>query len=483
MYLVPQWARPSSSLALSAYDLITQTCARDFRKSPSELLVSMAPFTDPLLRGPRSHQAYSPPQPSGRTPISDKVGIPRIWNGPLSTTSVDLIAMVVSDSGLASADPEWWNSSILGCVLIGLQPRGGWQIMQRTVQWGQDSLASIFGVSCSKPTLYAYFACSMRNRLEVWDSEAWISPTEGLQEGAEWKATRVSQLKRPTKLIDGSRGGQGFICNLLRPRDGGIYTIAEQARMQLLSVILVAAGLMDLESLKQLKEVMREDFEIGDRLGVTFFPLLVGLVFSQLLAVAFALVVVYAIFCHNLFGHFAPYVIQLCSLTSWAVGAISLLMLGGNPRVKIVETAIPPYIETRLHAETRNGEIPGQETIHLEFGTIHGSVYVSSRGHCVLPIHVVRTICGWDLELQRPMSWKIGFTWSSLFLLISILLQIAGAQVTTLGSESMAIAFLMTTSLARGWGVSGPEEWLIPKWKMRKGTNYGASLLGRMVSR
>jgi len=33
------------------------------------------------------------------------------------------------------------------------------------------------------------------------------------------------------------------------------------------------------------------------------------------------------------------------------------------------------------------------------------------------------------------------------------------------GSESMAVAFLMTTSLARGWGVSGPEEWLIPKWK------------------
>jgi hypothetical protein len=391
--------------------------------------------------------------------------------------------MVVSDSGLASADPEWWNSSILGCVLIGLQPRGGWQIMQRTVQWGRDSLASIFGVTCSKPALYAYFSCSIRNRLEVWDSDAWTSPTEGSQEGAEWKAIKMSQLKRPTKLIDGSRGGQGFICNLLRPREGDTYTIAEQARMQLLSVILVAAGLMKTERLAQLKEIVRDDFDINNRLGVVFFPLLVGLVFAQVLAVAFALIVVYAIFRHNLFGHSAPYIIQLCSLTSWAVGAIGLLMLGGNPRVKIVETAIPPYIETRFYAETENDENLDEGFIRLEFGSIHGSVYISNRGHCVLPLDVVRIICGWDLELQRPILWKISFAWSSLFLLISILLQIAGAQVTTLGSESMAVALLMVTSLARGWGVSGPEEWLIPKWKMRRGTNYGASLLGRMVSR
>jgi hypothetical protein len=293
----------------------------------------------------------------------------------------------------------------------------------------------------------------------------------------------MSQLKRPTKLIDGSRGGQGFICNLLRPPEGGTYTIAEQARMQLLSVILVAAGLMETERLVQLKEIMRDDFDIGNRLGIVFFPLFVGLVFAQVLAIAFALVVVYAIFRHNLFGHFAPYVIQLCSLISWAVGAVGLLMLGGNPRVKIVETAIPPYIESRLHAETENDKSLDEGFTRLEFGFIHGSVYISNRGHCILPVNVVRVICGWDLELQRPMLWKIGFVWSSLFLLISILLQIAGAQVTTLGSESMAVAFLMTTSLARGWGVSGPEEWLIPKWKMRRGTNYGASLLGRMVSR
>ena len=141
----------------------------------------------------------------------------RIRKG-LSATSVDLIAMVVSDSGLASANPEWWNSSIMGCILIGLQPRGGWQIIHGTVQWGQDSLASIFGVACSQPVLYAHFACSIRNRLEVWNSDAWHSPTERLQQGAKWKAVGGSQLNRPTKLIDGSRGGQGFICHLLRPQ-------------------------------------------------------------------------------------------------------------------------------------------------------------------------------------------------------------------------------------------------------------------------
>jgi len=73
--------------------------------------------------------------------------------------------------------------------------------------------------------------------------------------------------------------------------------------------------------------------------------------------------------------------------------------------------------------------------------------------------------------------------WSSLFLLISILLQIAGAQIATIGSESMAVALLMVTALARGRGVSGPEEWLISQWRMRRGANYGAALVGRMVSR
>ena len=44
----------------------------------------------------------------------------------LGLGGVDLVAMVVSDSGLANEEPKWWNASPLGCILIGLQPRGGW---------------------------------------------------------------------------------------------------------------------------------------------------------------------------------------------------------------------------------------------------------------------------------------------------------------------------------------------------------------------
>jgi hypothetical protein len=54
--------------------------------------------------------------------------------------------------------------------------------------------------------------------------------------------------KKPGKLVDGSWGGQGFICSLLRPKDAASYTIAKQAHMQFRSIILVAAGLMHSES-------------------------------------------------------------------------------------------------------------------------------------------------------------------------------------------------------------------------------------------
>jgi hypothetical protein len=189
--------------------------------------------------------------------------------------------MVVSDAGLASINPEWWNCSPLGCMLIGLQPRGGWQIMQRAVQWGTDKWARCFG---AKLSLYEYFACSIRNRLEVWNSNDFICPTLGpklpdadgkepslsdksktatiseqspekkgsasVTNSAGQKPHTTSQdsstpkwidfdvdphrhfsAKGPTKLIDGSRGGQAFMCKLLRPPDGHAYSIEEQVRM------------------------------------------------------------------------------------------------------------------------------------------------------------------------------------------------------------------------------------------------------------
>ena len=439
----------------------------------------------------------------------------QIWQGKL-TPSVGLVAIVVSDPGLASSEPQWSNASVNGCILIGLQPRGGWQVMQRTVQWGQDSLASIFGVTCSNPHLYAYFACSIRNRLELWDSEAWDSPMEGQREGAAWKDVGRSNVKRPSKLIDGSRGGQAFVCDLLRPRDGALYPIVEQAKMQFRSLLLVSAGLMKIDSLRTIESVMEEDFQLSDKLGVIFRPLLVGVLLVDLLVLALAVGCFYALFHRNIFGSGVPFVIQACSLLMWAVGAIGLLALGGHPRVKVITTTLPDHVAQRLAA--LEADIPQNDTesgnekdkvkdkdkeaekaktvvvkdtdkyhvnrgVQLNFGSIHGSVYTPDHGHCTLPIDVVRKIASWDIELTRTHTWGVLFVWWGLTLLVSIALQITGSQVATVESEIFSVLVLLLTALTRGYGVAGPETWLIPLWKRREGAQYGAVLVGKMESR
>src|SRR5436309_1668779 len=50
----------------------------------------------------------------------------------------------------------------------------------------------------------------------------------------------------------------------------------------------------------------------------------------------------------NIFGQAAPYTIEITSIASWSVGAIGLLMHGGNPRVAIVEKELSPHVEKRL---------------------------------------------------------------------------------------------------------------------------------------
>ena len=384
--------------------------------------------------------------------------------------------------------------------------------MQRTVQWGQDHLASIFGVTCSQPILYAYFACSVRNRLELWNSDAWASPMAGQREGAAWSTVGRSHVKRPSKLIDGSRGGQAFVCDVLRPRDGSLYPIVDQAKMQLRSLLLVAAGLMRPDALRTIEAVMEEDFQLGDGLGVIFRPMVAGLFVANLLVLALAVGCFYALFRDNVFGSRVPFVIQACSLMMWAVGAIGLLMLGGHPRVKVVDTPLPAHVAQRLDAleaelaqkdqenenegekANTNGDDKtvqdqhrhhpkGNRDIQLNFGSIHGSVYTPDHGHCMLPIDVVRKIAGWDLQLTRTRTWGVLFLWWGMMLLLSVGLQIAGSQVATVESEIFSVAVLLVTSLTRGYGVSGPETWLIPGWKRRAGAQYGAVLVGKMESR
>jgi hypothetical protein len=75
---------------------------------------------------------------------------------------------------------------------------------------------------------------------------------------------------RSTKLVDGSRGGQAFICNLLRPEDDHPYSIEEQARVQFLSGLIVAVALIDVEDHKNWKRILEEEFQIDERLGSVF---------------------------------------------------------------------------------------------------------------------------------------------------------------------------------------------------------------------
>lgn len=492
------------------------------------------------------------------------------WSGGFNVASVDLIAMLVSDAGLASTEPQWWNASPIGCVLLGLQPRGGWQVMQRAVQWGGDGWAHCFGVSCKVPVLYAYFACSIRNRLEVWRSERFISPMEDQAEdpvatqmplkcricngsnetcshtkfgdaastsqkaekqdaevadgahpispgstptiepirtradsalfrsdsrGAKkpkpepekhsdtsWNQINrglagVFTVKRPTKLIDGSRGGQAFMCGLLCPEPGKAYSVEEQARLQLLSVILIVAGLTKDQTYDGILEVIREDFEVSNRLGIVFTRLMRGLVLVGFMVLGLTVVVFYALWYNNVFGSSVPYVIQLCSMFSWASGAVGLLMLGGNPRVQIDQNKpAPKHIQERLDLLDDGYAI-------LKFGSLHGSVFVNDQGTCGVPCDIVKLVSRWRLTIRRSWHWHMGMIWFSLFLLLSITLQIASSTVATTRSQVLSIVLLISTSVLRGAGISGPESWMIPQRKRRKNAKYAVKLQGQFRSR
>lgn len=464
--------------------------------------------------------------------------------------------MVVSDAGLASTEPEWWNSSPIACMLIAVQPRGGWQVMQRAVQWGTDSWARSFGVSCKMPALYSYFACSMRNRLEVWDSQSFVSPMEGneaallsvvaeasnekkriadetvdevttlksdamlhpsdakatvieevidvnpvaVNQGSEasieqlkgahsqtrgdssWKLFTqhnggIFSIRRPTKLTDGSRGGQAFMCSLFCPEQGNAYSIEEQARLQFLSIVIVAAGLSKSADYNTFRHIMQEDFELSTRLGLVFKHLVRGLFVANLFVIGFIVSVFYALWSDNFYGEAAPYIIQLCSLTTWTFGATGLLMLGGNPRVEIDDgKSIPKHIQSRLDS------LPSG-MVALDFGSLHGSIYTRDRGSCSIHCDLLAAICGWNLSLSRKWGWGTAIMWFALHIGTSVALQVAGTRVATMYSQIMGIAVLVLTSVVRGRGVSGPEEWMIPRWRMRKGARYAVALQGQIFSR
>ncbi|KAK4111015.1 hypothetical protein N656DRAFT_676678, partial [Canariomyces notabilis] len=420
------------------------------------------------------------------------------WQSSLGLSGVDLIAMVVSDSGLANCQPQWWNGSPTGCMLIGLQPRGGWQartllafftpdcdIVQRAVQWGNDKWAKCFGVDCASPLLYAYFACTIRNRLEVLATDRLRSPMEGVPPGGPWNTLGDSfTVQRPTKLVDGSRGGHAFMAEILAPDGDTHYSIAEGARLQMLSVLMVGAGLAVDDSLENyIDVVLPADFDLSGGLGSVFVRLAYGLVVASILVVGLTVAAWWSLMNTNLFGEAArPFMVKIVSLLSWAVGATGLLMMGGNPRVKLVVKKIPEHIKSRL-ASLKDEAYGTDPKVKIQFGSLHGSVFVPDRGSCKLRLSVVERLCALDIQTVRTKGWYIGMAWFGLLLLGGVALQIGATLAPRWEADLMGLVFLLATALARGAGVAGDEDWMIPKWKRRRNASNGAVLLGQFQSR
>lgn len=416
------------------------------------------------------------------------------------------------------------------------------------MQWGSDSWANCFGVDCATPSLYAYFACTIRNRLEVLATPRLRSPMEGVPPGGAWNAYDDFTVKRPTKLIDGSRGGQAFIAEVLAPDEATHYTIADQARLQMLSVLMVGAGLAIDDSLDNYMDVvLPNDFDLSDGLGSVFWRLALGLAAGSLVFVVLMIATWWSLLRENLFGDARPFIVKIVSLIGWAVGATGLLMLGGNPRVKLVVKDIPEHIKKRLDSlreEAESGSVnptsvtepvteksdgkegdgptetttevspqrendealsdrtlqvttcpskgegnrapskaPADPKVKIQFGSLHGSVFLPDRGSCVLRSSLVERLCASDIRTVRTTGWYFGMAWFGLLLVGSIALQIGSTLAPRFEADLMGLVFLLGTALARGAGVAGPEEWMIPKWKRRHNTSNGAVLIGQFQSR
>jgi hypothetical protein len=280
-------------------------------------------------------------------------------------------------------------------------------------------LARSFGVICESPTLYAYFACSIRNRLEVLDSPRFHSPTVGIKHGDEWLRFPHANFSvgRPTKLVDGSRGGQAFMAEFLRPAGQNHYSIADQSRLQLLSVLLVGAGLTneDFQS-KYVEEILPRDFDVAAGLGSVFTRLLEGLVIATCAAVALLLATGWSLIKVNLFGDALPYMVKLVSLFNWAVGATGLLMLGGNPRVRVATKSVPDHISKRLkemsehaggHPTTQNPDSKSPQQTITEVGSASAPPNdpLAGEAQSKIPQHVEKPLadgtCGED-NLPSP---------------------------------------------------------------------------------
>jgi hypothetical protein len=81
--------------------------------------------------------------------------------------------------------------------------------------------------------------------------------------------------------------------------------------------------------------MLKKDFEIGQDLGSVFKWLFHYLVIANLIVVTIFASVAVALWNDNIYRGFMLYIVELLSIGSWVVGAIGLMMLGGNPTCRL----------------------------------------------------------------------------------------------------------------------------------------------------
>jgi hypothetical protein len=185
----------------------------------------------------------------------------------------------------------------------------------------------------------------------------------------------------------------------------------------------------------------------------------------------------------SLTGHFTgvitlgaglPYVVETCSLLCWIVGATGLLMLGGHPYVRLAQEPLSSHIDNRLTKHSANTQIK------IEFGSLHGSMFISDRGHSSIPGDVVEQICRLDIQLYRPIDWYLRFIWFTTLLFAGMVLKVVEFRDLSSDVQWLGVMVLMIGYVCRGWGIMGPEEWMIPTAFRRQDTQYGATLVGQI---
>src|SRR5947207_13775328 len=99
--------------------------------------------------------------------------------------------------------------------------------------------------------------------------------------------------------------------------------------MQLLSILLVAAGLM--EEGEDFDAMLKEDFSIDDKMSIVYKRIRRYVSLAVPAVLGFAVSVFYSLWGENVYGDAIPFATQLSSVLNWFVVSAGLLMLAETP--------------------------------------------------------------------------------------------------------------------------------------------------------